>query len=163
MLLYADGFSPAMEAAIRQTLERRQRQHANNEALGITPKTIVKALPVMGDTENDTISGTTTSSDGKRRLIAKKGGRKDGDWAQRLRLGAGAWGSTEETENPIGNSNSQLTYDEPDDVAAHLSPDERAALMEELRKAMNDAAKDLDFEQAARLRDRLHELERWND
>ena len=48
-------------------------------------------------------------------------------------------------------------------MAAHLSPDERAALMEELRKAMNDAAKDLDFEQAARLRDRLHELERWND
>ena len=89
--------------------------------------------------------------------------RKDGDWAQRLRLGAGAWGSTETTENPIGNSNYQLTYDEPDDVAAHLSPDERAALMEELRKAMNDAAKDLDFEQAARLRDRLHELERWND
>ncbi|MGB0516822.1 MAG: excinuclease ABC subunit UvrB [Poseidonia sp.] len=163
VLLYADGFSPAMEAAIRQTLERRQRQHANNEALGITPKTIVKALPVMGDTENDTISGTTTSSDGKRRLIAKKGGRKDGDWAQRLRLGAGAWGSTEATENSIENSNTQLTYDEPDDVAAHLSPDERAALMEELRKAMNEAAKDLDFEQAARLRDRLHELERWND
>ena len=117
----------------------------------------------MGDTENDTISGTTTSSDGKRRLIAKKGGRKDGDWAQRLRLGAGAWGSTEATEKSTENSNSQLTYDEPDDVAAHLSPDERAALMEELRKAMNEAAKDLDFEQAARLRDRLHELERWND
>ncbi|MGB1737987.1 MAG: excinuclease ABC subunit UvrB, partial [Pseudomonadales bacterium] len=59
VLLYADGFSPAMEAAIRQTLERRQRQQANNEALGITPKTIVKALPVMGEAEDATITGTT--------------------------------------------------------------------------------------------------------
>ena len=163
VLLYADGFSPAMEAAIRQTLERRQRQQANNEALGITPKTIVKALPVMGETEDATITGTTTGSDGKRRLIAKKGGRRDGDWAQRLRLGAGAWSSTGEQDNSIENSTSQLTYDEPDDVVANLSADERAALMEELRTAMNEAAKDLDFEEAARLRDRLHELERWNE
>ena len=163
VLLYADGFSPAMEAAIRQTLERRQRQQANNEALGITPRTIVKALPVMGDTEDATITGTTTGSDGKRRLIAKKGGRRDGDWAQRLRLGADAWGSTEKQEKSIENSTSQLTYDEPDDLMANLSGDERAALIEELRKAMNEAAKDLDFEEAARLRDRLHELERWND
>ena len=152
-----------MEAAIRQTLERRQRQQANNEALGITPRTIVKALPVMGNTEDATITGTTTGSDGKRRLIAKKGGRRDGDWAQRLRLGAGAWGSTEKQEKPVENSTSQLTYDEPDDLVANLSGDERAALIEELRKAMNEAAKDLDFEEAARLRDRLHELERWND
>ena len=115
----------------------------------------------MGEVEDATISGTTTSSDGKRRLIAKKGGRKDGDWAQRLRLGAGAWNSTEKDKNSIENSNSQLTYDAPEDVAANLSPDERAALMEELRKAMNEAAKDLDFEEAARLRDRLHELEHW--
>ena len=117
----------------------------------------------MGGTEDATISGTTTSSEGKRRLIAKKGGRKDGDWAQRLRLGAGAWSPSEKDKNTIEDSNSQLTYDEPDDLMANLSADERAALMEELRTAMNDAAKDLDFEEAARLRDRLHELERWND
>ena len=159
VLLYADGFSPAMEAAIRQTLERRQRQQANNEKLGIVPKTIVKALPVMGDTEDALITGTTTGGDGSRRLIAKKGGRREGDWAQRLRLGAGAWASTAD-EKPIGNSNSQLTYDEPDDLEAHLSSEDRAALIEELRQAMEKAAKDLDFEQAARLRDRLYELER---
>jgi len=161
VLLYADGFSPAMEAAIRQTLERRQRQQANNEALGIVPKTIVKALPVMGGSEEELVSGTTTGGDGSRRLIAKKGGRRDGDWAQRLNLGAGAWGATE--KKSIEDSKNQLTYDEPDDVGTHLSNDDRAALIEELREAMQKAAKDLDFEQAARLRDRLHELERWND
>jgi len=118
-------------------------------------------LPAMGETEDALISGTTTAGDGTRRLIAKKGGRRDGDWAQRLHLGAGAWASSE--KKPIEDSNSQLTYDEPDDLAATLSPEERTALMEELRQAMQEAAKDLDFEQAARLRDRLHELERWND
>ena len=147
---------------MRQTLERRQRQHANNERLGIVPKTIVKALPVMGESEDALVSGTTTSGDGSRRLIARKGGRRDGDWAQRLNLGAGSWQSSS-AKNSIENSNSQLTYDEPDDVGEHMSPEDRSALMEELREAMNQAAKDLDFEQAARLRDRLHELERWND
>ena len=163
VLLYADGFSPAMEAAIRQTLERRQRQDANNKALGITPKTIVKALPAMGETEDDTIAGTTTSSDGKRRLIAKKGGRKDGDWAQRLRLGAGAWNATDKSNKAIANSNSQLESADQDDAVASMTPDERAVLVNELRKAMNEASKDRDFEEAARLRDRIHELEHWTD
>ena len=84
-----------MEAAIRQTLERRQRQQANNEALGITPKTIVKALPVMGETEDATITGTTTGSDGKRRLIAKK---VDGETATGRNglFGRRAWSSPEQ-------------------------------------------------------------------
>ena len=163
VLLYADGFSPAMEAAIRQTLERRQRQQANNEALGITPRTIVKALPVMGDSVEDLISGTTTSGGGSKRLIAKKGGRKDGDWAQRLKLGAGSWTAAHDNEKPIEDSNFQLTYDEPHDLPATLSEDERNNLVIELRDEMEMAAKNLDFEQAARLRDRIHELERWQD
>ena len=62
-------------------------------------------------------------------------------------------------ENPIENSNSELNYEEPDDVVANLTPEERRTLIEEMRKAMNEAAKELDFEQAARLRDRIHELE----
>jgi len=163
VLLYADGVSPAMQAALQQTLERRQRQQANNEALGIVPKTIVKALPAMGETEDALIAGTTTSGDGSRRLVARKGGRRDGDFAQRLNLGAGAWASSGGYEHSIENSKSQLTYDEADDPGVDLSPEDRAALIEELRNAMEEAAKALDFEQAARLRDRIHELEHWND
>ena len=56
-----------------------------------------------------------------------------------------------------------MTYDEPDDVVANLTAEERGTLIEELRKAMNEAAKELDFEQAARLRDRIHELEHWTE
>ena len=159
VLLYADGFSPAMEAAIRQTLERRERQHANNVALGITPTTIVKALPVMGETANETISGTTTAKDGSRRLIAKKGGRKDGDWAQRMNLGAGSWSSSEKTEKAIGKSNPQLEHSFDRAVDGQPTSEELEDLITELRSEMELAAKSLDFEQAARLRDRIHELE----
>ena len=37
VILYADTISPAMEGAIRQTLERRKRQQEHNERHGITP------------------------------------------------------------------------------------------------------------------------------
>jgi excinuclease ABC subunit B len=167
VLLYADSMSPAMRASIQQTLERRERQQASNEANGVTPKTIQKALPKMNSDIDDLIAGTSTSKDGTRRLIAKKGGRKEGDWAQKLNLGAGAWAagdgqdgsSRQNTNNSIEKSIIQLTYDEPDDVLSGLEPSQIQDLLGELRSAMKEAAKNLDFEEAARLRDRVFELE----
>jgi len=167
VLLYGDSMSPAMRAAIQQTLERRERQQAHNDANNITPKTIIKALPKMNSDLEGLISGTATSKDGTRRLIAKKGGRKDGDWAKNLNIGAGAWaagtgqdGSKGENKDiPIEKSNIQLTYDEPDDVLSGLEPSQIQDLLTELRAAMKVAAKNLDFEEAARLRDRVFELE----
>ena len=167
VLLYADSMSPAMRASIQQTLERRERQQAHNDANGIVPKTIEKTLPKMNSDIDDLIAGTSTSKDGTRRLIAKKGGRKEGDWAQRLNLGAGAWAAGDGQDGskgsmakkPIEDSNIQLTYDEPDDVLSGLEPTQIQDLLGELRSAMKEAAKNLDFEEAARLRDRVFELE----
>ena len=163
VLLYADSVSPAMQAAIQQTLERRVRQEKYNQEHGIIPKTIEKALPEMNSKDGDFISGTTTDGSGSKRLVAKKGGRKDGDWATKLNLGAGAWAHSENNNDSlnssIGKSNSQLTYDEPDDVKYSLSPEQIKDLLAELNSAMKKAALDLDFEQAAKLRDRIFELE----
>ena len=86
VILYADSMSQAMKAAITQTLERRERQQAHNEANNIIPRSIVKELPKMNSDLDDLIAGTSSSKDGSRRLVAKKGGRKEGDWAQRLNL-----------------------------------------------------------------------------
>ena len=167
VLLYGDSMSPAMRAAIQQTLERRERQQAYNDAHNITPRTIVKALPKMNSDLEGLISGTSTSQDGTRRLVAKKGGRKEGDWAQNLNIGAGAWaagsgqdGTTGKSfDSSIEKSNIQLIYDEPDDVLSGLEPSQIQDLLTELRAAMKGAAKNLDFEEAARLRDRVFELE----
>ena len=62
-------------------------------------------------------------------------------------------------KNAIQKSNIQLTYDEPDDVLSGLEPSQIQDLLGELRSAMKEAAKNLDFEEAARLRDRVFELE----
>lgn len=166
VILYADSMSQAMKAAITQTLERRERQQAYNEANNITPRSIVKELPKMNSDLDDLIAGTSSSKDGSRRLVAKKGGRKEGDWAQRLNLGAGAWASGAgqdgtsgvQPNSSIENSNIQLAYDEPSD-ARNLSPAQISDLLKELKSAMQVAAKNLDFEEAARLRDRIFELE----
>jgi excinuclease UvrABC nuclease subunit len=52
-----------------------------------------------------------------------------------------------------------LTYDEPDDVKSTLTREQHLDLLSELKSAMKEAAKQLDFEEAARLRDRIFELE----
>ena len=166
VILYADGMSQAMRAAISQTLERRERQEAYNLANNITPRSIVKELPTMNSDVDDLIAGTSSSKDGNRRLVAKKGGRKEGDWAQNLNLGAGAWasGSGQDgsagvaSNNSIGNSNNQLDNSVIRDVES-LSPSQKEDFLKELKSAMQVAAKNLDFEEAARLRDRIFELE----
>jgi excinuclease ABC subunit B len=166
VILYADGMSQAMRAAISQTLERRERQEAYNVANNITPRSIVKELPTMNSDVDDLIAGTSSSKDGNRRLVAKKGGRKEGDWAQNLNLGAGAWasGSGQDgsagvaSNNLIGNSNNQLDNSVNRDVES-LSPAQKEDFLKELKSAMQVAAKNLDFEEAARLRDRIFELE----
>ena len=152
VILYADGVSAAMEAALQQTIDRRSRQAEHNEAHGIIPQTIEKPLPVMGAEFEDLISGTASTS-GTRRLVSKKGGRKDGDWAQRLNLGAGSWASSEDVVT-------RLSQPEEADITSSTSIEDLSvadlqALAADLDVQMRRAAEDLDFERAAMLRDRL--------
>ena len=141
VILYADGMSPPMTASIRQTLERRSRQMKHNEENGITPTTIKKALPQMGEDIDDLIAGTAKG----KRLVGSKGGRKDGDWASNLKVGAGQWARSD-------NVNSNLSQ-----------PIEDFNLpIEELKDMMHQAALELDFERAAFLRDLIIEMESEN-
>ena len=158
VILYADKMSPAMAAAIQQTLERRERQDKYNQKHGIVPKTIVKALPAMYSKDGDFISGTDNSA-GVKRLVGKKGGRNDGDWAHKLGLGAGSWSSTAQNKKPIENTNFQLINKDLEDVESALNPEQLSNLLVELKAEMENAAKQLDFERAARLRDRIFRLE----
>lgn len=48
-------------------------------------------------------------------------------------------------------------------VVRYLTPDQRADLVDELRKEMHQAAKDLEFERAANLRDEIEKLEAMQD
>lgn len=44
VIMYADRVTPSMALAIEETERRRAKQHAHNEAHGITPKTIEKGI-----------------------------------------------------------------------------------------------------------------------
>ena len=138
VILYADSVSPPMGAAIRQTLERRERQSKHNDDNGIVPVTIQKALPVMGGDIEDLIAGTA----GGKRLVASKGGRKDGNWASNLKVGAGMWSTSNSVKSNISQPIEEFDF-----------------TIEELKKMMNQAALELDFERAAIIRDKIIEME----
>ncbi len=147
VLLYADGVSPAMSAAIRQTLERRERQAQDNERRGIVPQTIVKALPQMGQESEGLLEGTTASSRGKR-LVARRGGRSEATSPTFLATNGGT-----ESEQRISIEDSTFQLENSDEWP--VSQEALQDLASDVKSAMEDAAKALDFEEAARLRDRL--------
>tara|TARA_Y100000746_G_scaffold61323_1_gene49926 strand:- start:389 stop:778 length:390 start_codon:yes stop_codon:yes gene_type:complete len=127
-----------MAASIKQTLERRERQIAHNEKEGIVPTTINKALPTLGRDLDDLIAGTS----GGKRLVGSKGGRKSGDWAVNLKVGAGHWGRSNSVNNNISQPIEDLDFS-----------------IEELNEMMKQAALELDFERAAMLRDLIRDFQ----
>ena len=158
VILYADSISPSMEAAMKQTTARRSRQKKHNDEHGITPKTIQKPLPVMGQEVGDLLAGAAgKGSGGGRRLVAKAPGKKGLDgMAQKFALGAGMWNTSDSVldnvsqpewaEVPSGNSD----IEEGGDLSR---------IVEKLEKEMRAAAARLDFERAASIRDRIIQLQ----
>jgi excinuclease ABC subunit B len=110
VVMYADSRSEAMDHAIAETDRRRAVQTAHNQAHGITPLSIVKAVYQM-ETHRDDLNAHAA------------------DFQE----------------------------------SAGLPPDELLRLAKEVEREMKRAARDLEFERAAELRDRLTGLRRRID
>lgn len=108
VIMYADRMSPAMEEAIGETNRRREIQTAYNEAHGITPTTIVKAVQDILERERE-----ETKEIQKQDLSILKGGYN------------------------LFNANDRKKY------------------IKALEKEMLEAAKNLEFERAAVIRDEI--------
>lgn len=115
VILYADTVTASMRAAMDETLRRRTKQTAFNEAHGITPRSTTKSL------ESPLDSLYVENEPGK----ARSRGRGKAKTA---------------------------------DDAAPLTAEDVATLVQKLEKEMRQAARDLEFEQAAGLRDRIRAL-----
>lgn len=109
VILYADTITPSMQAAMNETLRRREKQSAYNKANNITPETIKSRI-------KDVLSSIY-----------------EGDYYT-VHIAA------ERTEE-------------------YIPPHELPQLIRSMKREMERAAKKLDFEKAAELRDRIRELE----
>ena len=164
VILYADSISAAMEASIKQTIERRKRQHLHNEENQIIPKTIKKAMPVMDSESGDLMAGVAGKGvGGGRRLVAKKPGKKGAaGLAKKFSLGTSAWNSTGSVLDNI--SQPDWVDDEIEKintiaVESIENNEDRIKLISRIEREMKAAAARLDFERAAQLRDRIYQLE----
>lgn len=145
VIMYADRITGSMERAIGETERRRKVQETYNQEHGIIPKTIrkdVKDLIELTKIEGDD-NYTGQSS-------------KEMDLAEEAR----------------GKKKRKIVYnaDEADAAkaevlaVAEVSPEDLYNQIEKLDRDMRAAAKQLDFERAAHLRDQLGELrQQWSD
>jgi len=130
VVLYADKVTGSMERAMDETARRRERQIAHNLEHGITPKTVLRGVADMvGDSENaQKIKDDRDSYTPSGRKRVGKAGK-----ARRGLLEAA------EGQEPFMGGN-------------------MVAVMADLEKRMFEAAENLEFEEAARLRDEMNRL-----
>ncbi len=136
VVMYADNITPSMQAAIDETDRRRAKQVAFNEAHGITPVSIRKEATNVLDAIY--AQAQNRGEDGK----GKK--KKRGKHKQVLAHDEAA---------EAAPSMAILTAEE---VAVYGNDPKKAAKeIKTLERQMRDAAKNLEFERAAELRDRI--------
>jgi excinuclease ABC subunit B len=109
VIMYADRITDAMAAAIDETDRRRVKQRAFNEAHGIEPRSVIKAVPTLMS-----LAGDEKGNENQDDLVASVLAMSDREFKERV---------------------------------------------EAIRKDMWAAATNRDFEQAARLRDKLKSYE----
>lgn len=157
VILYADSISPSMEAAMSQTILRRGRQDLHNKENGIVPKTIQKALPIMGQEVGSLLAGTAgKGAKGGKRFIGKFQTKKGvSGLAQKFSLGAGMWNTSSSVLENVSQPEFEIDTSEFPDSLERV---ESEKIVSKLEREMRAAAERLDFEKAAQIRDRIIQL-----
>lgn len=141
VIMYADRITGSMQRAIDETDRRRAVQEAYNIEHNITPKSVskdVKELIELTKIEEDMVT------DGKG-LSSKKGKQK-------------------KSSEGMDHGYESYVQDTSAPKVADITPEELYNKIEELDRQMKAAAKQLEFETAAKLRDQLGVLrQQWSD
>ena len=146
VIMYADRITQSMQRTIDATENRRSRQLAYNEAHGITPQAIVKARQAIVGLDKRIDEETTAARTAR---VQAKGSAKER--AKRKEAAVNV-PYAEEYSTPSGNIAA-------DPVVAYMNADELSRHINHTRAEMLRAAKDMDFIEAARLRDAIIKME----
>ncbi|MBX6748467.1 MAG: excinuclease ABC subunit UvrB [Micromonosporaceae bacterium] len=151
--MYADKITPSMKRAIDETNRRRAKQIAYNEANGIDPTPLRKKI---GDILDD-IYGEADDSEA---MLGALGGHGPGGAVRRSTTEVGGSGrQMTRGKAPVKETRSRVskTITAPTEGMARA---ELAKLVAELTEQMLAAARELQFELAARIRDEIAELKK---
>jgi excinuclease ABC subunit B len=133
--MYADKITPSMERAIDETSRRRAKQEAYNTERGIEPTALRKKIADILDS------------------LA----REDEDTEQLI---GGSGRSQSRGKAPVPGFGSKKAGRHAHDLAGEHPREEVEGLIASMTEQMHQAAADLQFELAARLRDEIKELKR---
>jgi len=135
VILYADKRTASIDGALGEMERRRAKQVAHNEEHGVVPRTIVKPVREMLELAAD------EDDQG-----AGKGGKGKGKGKGKKGRGKQPKGGAEAPQ-----IDQRRQFESHQDLLRHVK---------QLRQQMITAAKDLDFELAAEIRDEVYRLER---
>jgi len=136
VIMYADKQTPSMEDAIDETNRRRAKQVAFNEANGIDPQPLRKKI-------HDILDDIYREADDTEGALSMVGGG-----GRQMSRG----------KAPVPEARSRAAKSVP--VRAGMARAELAQLIQDLNDQMLGAARELQFELAARIRDEIHDLKK---
>ncbi len=131
-ILYADKITDSMKKVIDETNRRREIQMAYNKEHGITPETIQKELKPLVDPS--LISNRRIDFGVNAEEMAQQ------DYLESIRV------AEDVIKYRPGPSMNEIVFENKDDLLHHL------------RKTMINAAENMEFEEAARIRDQIEQL-----
>ena len=135
--MYADKITPSMQEALEETQRRREKQVAYNKAAGVDPQPLRKKIADITDMlEREDADTEALMGSGRAQSRGKSGGGRGGRGTVQADAGVAAGRLKDLPANDLAN------------------------LIQELSTQMHQAAADLHFELAARLRDEIQDLKK---